>query len=82
MEWKKKKQKKIIAKIHILRNETLQQKAGEAQLSCWNALVALWCPDTELWWHCSGQWHLRFSCTARAKAEPPEKERTGDVLSC
>lgn len=38
--------------------------------------------DTELWWHCSGQWHLPFSCTARAKTEPPQKERTGDVLSC
>lgn len=40
---RKKNKRKNNSKIHILRNETLQQKSGEAQLSRWNALVALWC---------------------------------------
>lgn len=75
-----KETKKNNSKIHILRKETLQQKAGEAQLSCWNALWLCGARDTELWWHWWVQWHLSFSYTARAKAEPP-KERT-DVLSC
>lgn len=82
MEWKKKKPKNN-SEIHILRNETFTAESwgSSAQLlECTGGSVVPVTPS------CGDsvpvQWHLPFSCTARAKAEPPQKERTEDVLSC